>query len=187
MDVADLDASVKTLRQLIEKMQGVDLVILNAGISEKTNGMEWEKSEQLLKINVIGFAGLLHEAYRFFQKQGHGHIAGISSIASLLPHPNGSAYNASKAFVSNYMDSIRLRIKRKKENIHLTDVLPGYVHTPMTEENKRMFWVASADKAARQIVCDLIRKKKISYVSRRWRLIAYLLSLLPRPFLNRIL
>lgn len=187
MDVTDIPASVNTLRDLVEEMGGVDLIVLNAGISGSSAGMEWEAAEQLISINILGFAGMLHEAYRIFQKQGSGHIVGISSIASLLPHPNGSAYNGSKAFVSNYLDSMRLRIKRRGENITVTDVLPGYVLTPMTEENKRMFWVASADKAAQQIARDILNKKAVSYVSRRWRLIAVLLSLLPRPLLNRIL
>lgn len=187
MDVSDIDPSITALRELTEKMGGVDLIIINAGISGSSSGMEWDTTEQLLRTNVIGFTGILHEAYRIFQKQGHGHIIGISSIASLLPHPNGSAYNASKAFVSNYLDSVRLRIKRKDENITITDVLPGYVLTPMTEENKRMFWVASAEKAARQIVHDIEKKKPVSYVSRRWRLVAWLLSLMPRPLLNKIL
>ncbi|MDI6402013.1 SDR family NAD(P)-dependent oxidoreductase, partial [Balneolaceae bacterium ANBcel3] len=187
MDVADIEPSVQTLRQLIAKMGGVDLIIINAGVSGSSQGQEREAIEQLIKINVLGFASMLHESYRFFQKQGHGHIVGISSIASLVPHPNGSAYNASKAFVSNYLDSIRLRSKQKGEKIFITDVLPGYVHTPMTKENKRMFWVADVEKASRQIIADIERKKPVSYVSRRWRLVAWLLSLLPRGFVNRIL
>ncbi len=187
MDVSEIDNAVATLQDLVRKMGGVDLIIINAGVSGNSSGMEREAAEQLIKINVLGFAGMLHEAYRIFQKQGHGHIVGISSIASLLPHPNGSAYNASKAFVSNYLDSIRLRIKRKEEHITVTDVLPGYVLTPMTEENKRMFWVASVEKAARQILRDIEKQKSVSYVSRRWRLIAWLLSIMPRGLLNKIL
>lgn len=186
MDVSDIESSIIALHKLIEKMGGIDLMVINAGVSGSSSNMERETAEQLIRINVLGFAAMLHEGYRIFQKQGHGHIAGISSIASLLPHPNGSAYNASKAFVSNYLDSMRLRIKRRGENVTITDVMPGYILTPMTEENKRMFWVASAEKAARQIAHDIIRKKPISYVSRRWRLIAYLLSLMPRPLLYRI-
>lgn len=187
MDVTDITASVDTLRDLIQKMGGIDLIILNAGVSGSSITMERDAAELMIRINVLGFAGMLHEAYRIFQKQGHGHIVGISSIASLLPHPNGSAYNASKAFVSNYLDSMRLRIKRRGENITVTDVLPGYVLTPMTEENKRMFWVSSVEKAARQIAYDIIKKRHVSFVSRRWRLVAYLLSLMPRGILNRIL
>jgi len=187
MDVMDIEASITALHVLIRQLGGIDLLVINAGISGSSPVMERESTENLIKINVLGFAGMLHEGYRIFQRQGHGHIVGISSIASLLPHPNGSAYNASKAFVSNYLDSIRLRIRRRGENISVTDVLPGYVLTPMTEENKRMFWVADAEKAARQISDDIIKRRAVSYVTRRWRLIAWLLSLMPRGILNRIL
>lgn len=187
MDITDIEASITTLRTLVDQMGGIDLIVLNAGISGGTSGVEWETAKMLIQVNVMGFAAMLNEAYRIFQKQGYGHIVGISSIASLLPHPNGSPYNASKAFVSNYLDSMRLRIKRRGENIIVTDVLPGYVLTPMTEENKRMFWVAGVEKAANQIACDIDRKKSVSYISRRWRLVAYLLSLMPRRLLNRLL
>lgn len=187
MDILDIESTIQTLHDLIGRMEGIDLLIINSGVSGRSPGMEREATENLIRINVLGFAGLLHEGYRIFQKQGHGHIVGISSIASLLPHPNGSAYNASKAFVSNYLDSIRLRIKRRGENIAVTDVLPGYVLTPMTEENKRMFWVADVEKAARQIADDIEKKRDVSYISRRWRLVAWLLSLMPRGVLNRIL
>ncbi len=187
MDLLDIESSIQALHDLIGRMEGIDLLIINSGVSGRSPGMEREATENLIRINVLGFAGMLHEAYRIFQKQGHGHIVGISSIAALLPHPNGSAYNASKAFVSNYLDSMRLRIRRRGENISVTDVLPGYVLTPMTEENKRMFWVANVEKAARQIADDIEKKRAVSYVSRRWRLVAWLLSLMPRGVLNRIL
>ncbi len=187
MDVMDIDSSIQALHDLIGRMEGIDLLVINSGVSGSSPGMEREPTENLIRVNVLGFAGMLHEGYRIFQKQGHGHIVGISSIASLLPHPNGSAYNASKAFVSNYLDSIRMRIRRRGENIAVTDVLPGYVLTPMTEENKRMFWVANVEKAARQIADDIEKKRAVSYVSRRWRLVALLLSLMPRAVLNRIL
>ncbi len=187
MDLMDIESSIQALHELIGQMEGIDLLVINSGISGSSPGMERESAEKLIRINVLGFAGMLHEGYRIFQRQGHGHIVGISSIASLLPHPNGSAYNASKAFVSNYLDSIRLRIRRRGENISVTDVLPGYVLTPMTEENKRMFCVANVEKAARQIADDIEKKRAVSYVSRRWRLVAWLLSLMPRGILNRIL
>lgn len=187
MDLLDIEASIKALHDLIGRMGGIDLIIINSGVSGRSPGMEREATENLVRINVLGFAGMLHEAYRIFQRQGHGHIVGISSIASLLPHPNGSAYNASKAFVSNYLDSIRLRIRRRGEHITVTDVLPGYILTPMTEENKRMFWVADVEKAARQIADDITRKCTVSYISRRWRLLAWLISLMPRGILNRML
>ncbi len=187
MDLMDIESSIKALHELIGQLGGIDLLVINSGISGSSPRMEREATENLIRINVLGFAGMLHEGYRIFQKQGHGHIVGVSSIASLLPHPNGSAYNASKAFVSNYLDSIRLRIRRRGENISVTDVLPGYVLTPMTEENKRMFWVANVEKAARQIADDIGKKRAVSYISRRWRLVAWLLSLMPRGLLNRIL
>ena len=195
MDVADTGGATQVLHKLLKDMQGVDLIIINAAVSGssgrsasgKPNGSQRRDTEQLIQINVMGFTVMILESYRFFQKQGRGHIVGISSVAAMIPHPNGSAYNASKAFVSNYIESMRLRIRRRKEDITLTDVRPGFVFTPMTRHNKRMFWASDADKVARQITDDIEQKKEISHVSRRWNLIVRLFYLMPRRLLLRIL
>ncbi len=42
-----------------------------------------------------------------------------------------------------------------------------------------LFWVASTEKAAKQIFKSIITKKDITYVSKRWRLIAIILKLIP--------
>lgn len=180
MDVAETESAIRCLRRLVKKMDGVDVIVVNAGISGKAARNPWTTAEEIIRINVLGFTAMLLEAYRIFQKQGYGHIAGVSSVAGLIPHANASAYNASKAFESVYLDSLRNRIRRRGEPITVTDIMPGYVHTPMTSENRRIFWTATAEKAVRQIICDLEKKKPISYVSRRWRMIVWLLKLSPR-------
>ena len=69
--------------------------------------------------------------------------------------------------------------------ITVTDVRPGFVDTDMAK-GESQFWVVTVEKAARQILGAIVRKKKIVYVSRRWRLIAILLKLIPAPLYEKM-
>jgi len=56
----------------------------------------------------------------------------------------------------------------------------------MTEGKKGIFWMANTGKAVRQILNDIKKKRAHTYVTRRWRLIAWLIRLTPRWVLERV-
>ena len=62
--------------------------------------------------------------------------------------------------------------------IVVTDIKPGFVDTAMAK-GEGLFWVATPQEAARQIYRAIERKAKHAYVTRRWRLFAWLFKLLP--------
>lgn len=72
---------------------------------------------------------------RHFLKRGAGHLVGISSIAALRGGRTTPAYNASKAFVSSYLEAMRLQAMREggKGDISVTEILPGLVDTDMAQ------------------------------------------------------
>ena len=64
----------------------------------------------------------------------------------------------------------------------VTDIQAGFVDTGMAKgegEGEGLFWVAPVETAARQIVAAIRRKRSHAYVTRRWRLVAWLLRILP--------
>lgn len=106
-------------------------------------------------------------------------IGASSGIGRAAP-----AYSASKAFVSNYLQGIRYRFNKLKLPIYVTDVQPGFVDTPMAAGNR--FWIASTETAARQIVAAIHRRRKRVYVTRRWRLIAWLMKIVPDGLYSKL-
>ena len=64
-------------------------------------------------------------------------------------------------------------------------VRPGYVDTAMAK-GEGLFWVAPVQKAAEQIFDAIKQKKKVVYISKRWRLIALLLRIIPFSILKRL-
>ena len=63
-------------------------------------------------------------------------------------------------------------------NIAVTDIRPGFVQTAMAKGDG-LFWVSSVEKAAAQIFDAIKAKKRVVYITKRWRFIAFLISILP--------
>lgn len=170
---------------LIESLDGLDLMIISAGIGFINKELKWNPEQQTINTNVSGFSNAAGFGYDFFSKQGHGHIAGISSIAGIRGIDACPAYSASKAYDLTYLEALRRKAKKSGANITVTSILPGFVDTAMAK-GPVLFWVAKPGKAAQQIVNALERKKPIVYVTKRWRVIAALLRMLPNWVYNRI-
>ena len=69
--------------------------------------------------------------------------------------------------------------------IYVTDVRPGFVKTEMTQ-GEGLFWVAKVEKASKQIYRAILKKKKILYVTKRWRIIASILKRIPSFIYEKI-
>ena len=185
IDLADPYPAIQNFNELVKEMGGVDLVVINSGIGFFNRELEWAKEKKTIEVNVAGFTAIADAAMLNFMEQGSGHLVGISSISALRGSDVAPAYNASKAYVSNYLQGLQKKVVKEKLRITVTDIKPGYVDTPMTEGSKT-FWMASSSKAAEQIY-DAIRKHKThAYITRRWRLIAWLIKLLPDCLYNKM-
>ncbi|NTW52888.1 MAG: SDR family NAD(P)-dependent oxidoreductase [Chlorobiaceae bacterium] len=184
MELADADIARGQFDKLAGRMEGVDLVVIAAGTGHIDPELPWEKELETIATNVDGFAAIAHASIKLFERQGYGHLAAISSIAGIRGG-GAPAYNASKAFVSNYLQGLRHHAYRSGKPIFVTDIQPGFVDTPMAKGDN-LFWVAIPEKAAMQIYRALERRKRHCYVTRRWWLIAWALKLLPEPLYLRL-
>jgi len=179
MDVSQATEAAKILADLIDEMGGVDLVILSAGTGTENKDLEFQPELDTINTNVTGATALMGVAMRHFIERKAGHLVGISSIAALRGEGVCPAYNASKAYLSNYLQGMRIKAKRAKLRIAVTDIKPGFVDTAMAQ-GEGLFWVMPVDKTARQIYRAIRRKRKDVVVTKRWKLIAFILKRLPK-------
>ncbi|MCC6278996.1 MAG: SDR family NAD(P)-dependent oxidoreductase [Saprospiraceae bacterium] len=177
--------SIAVLEELVYEMGGVDVLVYNSGIGIYNKKIDWEPERDTIAVNVSGFAEVATWAYRYFRQRGGGQFVGISSIASERGGGTAPSYHASKAFMSNFMEGLRQKAWHDKKKIFITDIRPGYVDTPMTKQNKGMFWIATSEKAARQIMSAIERKKRVAYITRRWALAAWVFRMAPRWIYER--
>lgn len=185
IDVADVESAMETMEKLINEMGGVDLIVISAGTGDINNSLGWHLENETIKTNVSGFAALVNVAMHHFTKKGSGHLVGISSVAALRGGRESPAYNASKAFESNYLEGLRQKVRKSGLPITITDIKPGFVNTAMAK-GEGIFWAAEPEKAARQIYRVIKQKKSSAYITRRWRLVAWLIKLLPGFIYERL-
>lgn len=178
IDVSQDLAALQTFEELIAEMENVDLIILCAGVGYINPELMWNKEKHTIETNVIGFTALALKAFKYFCDKNSGHLVGISSIAALRGMGDAPTYSASKAFVSNLMQGLYYRIKRSGKNVYTTDIQPGFVDTDMAK-GEGIFWLASPEKAAKQIYDAVRKKKKHAYITRKWRMMAWLMKVLP--------
>ncbi|MFA5880226.1 MAG: SDR family NAD(P)-dependent oxidoreductase [Candidatus Margulisiibacteriota bacterium] len=176
LDVANPTEAKKNLDALIKEIGQVDLIIINAGVGAMSKTPDWEQEKFVLEVNVIGFVAMAIASANYFLKQGVGHIVGISSIAGLLYEADASSYAASKAFVSNYLKGLRVKLSHLNKKIIITDIKPGYVETPLIKDVEIKPFVLQPEKAARLIADAIETKKRRVYIPKRTAFGAYILA-----------
>lgn len=183
MDVRNTVEARETFSELAEAMGTVDVVVVNAGIGPANIDLDWEPERETIDTNVRGFTALAVAAMNYFEEQGHGQLVGTSSVAAYVGSSQIPAYYASKAYVSNYLAGLRYKTRHLDADITVTTVEPGFVDTALAGGE---FWMCSTDTAAKLIYGAIEKKKAHQFVSRRWRLIAYALTLMPSALKRRL-
>ena len=127
-------------------------------------------------------ARLVGEAFRYFERhpETDGQIAVISSISRTKGLGAAPAYSASKRFTSHYLESLcQLTSIRKIHNIHITDIRPGFVKTPLIEGSNFPMQL-DARKVAVSIVDGIERRKPVITINWLYRLLVFFWQMIPR-------
>lgn len=185
MDVQELSFIESICNELVGQIGGLDLLIISAGIGEENKDLIFQVDNNVIKTNIQGFTCVADWALRYFKEQGYGHLVNISSIAGIRGNGIAPSYNATKAYQINYLEGLRLNAHKSNLPINILDVRPGFVDTAMAK-GEGLFWVASVQKAAEQIFESIKKKRKVVYITKRWRLIGLLLRIIPFSILKKV-
>ncbi|HEV9037489.1 MAG TPA: SDR family NAD(P)-dependent oxidoreductase [Puia sp.] len=172
------------LSSLVRKMGGLHLLIFNAGWGDLTDPLDWQVDKTTVDINVNAFLETIHFGWQYFLEQGQGHLVTVSSIAANRGNRHSPAYSAAKAFQSTYFEGLYIKTRKLAIPIHITDIQPGFVDTKMAKGPR--FWVSPVDKAARQIVRAIEKKRWRVYITHRWWIIAKLFRYIPSWLYHRL-
>lgn len=180
-DVCDREAMGELLRDFAKKAGGLDLVIANAGISERDHVKQGDprQANEVININVVGAINTLMPAVPLMSENGGGHLVCIGSVAGYRGLPGSGAYCASKAAVRTLMDAWRPLLRAS--GIRVTHIAPGWVQSELTDKNPyKMPFIMSAEKAAGIIARAIASNKrnKIFPWQMRW-VIVPLMRILP--------
>ena len=128
----------------------VDLLIANAGLSID-NGLssldDFSRVRQTMAVNVDGVFNTVEPLVGRMMARKRGQIAVMASLASFIGLPQAASYNASKAAVRVWGESIRYVLK--KHGVGVSVICPGFVSTRINANASfKMPFLMSAQRAS---------------------------------------
>ncbi len=188
LDVTDREAIIAAGRDFDSFCGGADIVIANAGISTGVCTDEHEDLEvfdQVLATNLTGMVNTFHPFIKPMRQRGQGTLVGIASVAGIRGLPGTEAYCPSKAGAINYCESLRVRLRTK--GIRVVTLAPGFVRTPMTQDNPySMPFLMDPEPFAARAVDAILRGRSFVVIPWQMAWIARILRVLPDRIFDRI-
>jgi short-subunit dehydrogenase len=158
-DVADAVQSAAMVAAVVERFGRVDVLLANAGIGSSgwLAEIAEEEIERLVAINLLGVIHCVRAVLPVMLAQGQGHILTVSSIAGGIAMPRIAVYAATKAGVHRFAEGLRREVRPR--GIFVTDVVPGFIDTPMLARSEGIP-KAPVDALARAILAGLRRPRR---------------------------
>ena len=160
MDVTDGAQVSAALERFQQRDEVPDLTIYCSGIyfPGGMSALTEENSAASMDTNYLGAVRVIAGLFPMLKKRRAGHIAIISSLSAYSGLPHAVCYGPTKAALNNLCESMKPEFD--KADLDLSVINPGYVKTPMTDNNKfDMPFIVSSEKAAQEIFKGLERRK----------------------------
>lgn len=160
LDVTDLDAVRQTVTRIEREIGPIQLAVLNAGLGRflKLDELHAEIFAEHVRVNYLGTVNGIDAVLPAFRKRRAGHIVITASLAGYRGLPGGAAYAPTKAALISLAESLRFSLE--PEGIRISVCNPGFVRTPMTDNNHfRMPFLMDVDAAAERMYRGILKHK----------------------------
>ena len=159
LDVTKIN-DCKSIAELILKDLGqIDICVFGTGIHDPKSEKNFNlaKIREIMEVNYFGTINSINSIYEYFSNRKIGQISIISSVAGYRGLPAAGAYCASKSALTSFAESLYFDMKRK--NVKVSVISPGFIKTPMTDQNDfPMPMIRSAEYAAEKIYLGLLKE-----------------------------
>ena len=132
VDLLDATASVEAVAGAIETHGVPDVLVLNAGRSQRALCEEGtdEDDATLFDLNVSALLRTCRQVLPGMLARGSGHMVVTSSVAGKVGSPVSGTYSATKFALQGYFAALRNECGAR--GIDVTMICPGPVHTEIT-------------------------------------------------------
>ena len=160
LDVTEIENCKIIAKKILEQFKNIDICVFGTGMhdpkSEKTFNLK--KIREIMEVNYFGTMNSINSIYEYFSEKKSGQISIISSVAGYRGLPAAGAYCASKAALTSFAESLNFDMLKK--NVRVSLISPGFIKTPMTDQNDfPMPMIKSPEFAANEIYKGLTIKK----------------------------
>ena len=185
IDVTQTDAGERLLT-LVERLGGMDLYFHSSGIGKQNRTLETDIELRTMETNALGFTRMIDTAYRYFARQGKGHIAAITSIACTKGLGPAPAYSATKALQATYLQALEQQARQCHLDIRITDIRPGFVDTALLSGTFRYPMMLRPEAVARDIVNSIRKGRHVRIIDARYRVLTFFWNLVPNWLWRRL-
>ncbi len=160
LDVTDSEKCKMVFNEIKKKLGDINISIFCTGIhdpkSEKK--LNLERVRKIMEVNFFGTVNSINAVYDYYKEKKSGQVSIVSSVAGYRGLPAAGAYCASKSALSSFAESLYFDLKRF--NVRVSLVSPGFIKTPMTDQNDfPMPMIKSPEFAAEQMFKGLTKSK----------------------------
>ena len=191
MDLTSTSELNEAVNKIIIKHKRIDILINNAGISQRSLAMETplEIDRKIMEINFFSTIALTKLVLPIMNKQKSGYIGVISSISGKFGFPMRTAYSASKHALQGFFESLSTELN--DSNIKVSIISPGRIKTnisynAMTKDGTNYGRMddgqangMDVDVCANKIVRAIEKGKKDVLIGRKEILLVYIHRYLP--------
>lgn len=131
-DMLAMDEFPKIVEAAVGVFGRIDVLVNNAGVSQRSNAMETsaELEKKIMNINYFSQVALAKALLPRMIEQRKGHLVNVSSIAGKFGFGLRSSYAAAKHALLGYFEALRLELKDIP--VYVTNVCPGRVLTQVS-------------------------------------------------------
>ena len=169
-DVAAAADVERLIRAAEEHFGHIDILLANAGAGYSARMAEITE-EQILRTvqtNLLGVIRLTRAALPMMIARRSGHVITVSSVAGGFVMPRAAVYAATKAGIHRFTEGLRREVR--EYGIHVSDVMPGIIDTPMTSYIRNLP-KAPVDDAARAMLSVMRRPRRCVVVPGWYRVV----------------
>ena len=130
-------SNIENLETFVEEadktMEGIDILICNAGITKDTLSMKMKTQDfkDVIDVNLTSTFILNRDMAKKMMRRRYGRIINMASIVGVLGNPGQANYCASKAGMIGMTKSIAQEYASR--GITINCIAPGFIKTPMTD------------------------------------------------------
>jgi decaprenylphospho-beta-D-erythro-pentofuranosid-2-ulose 2-reductase len=187
LDFNAIDQHDDVLGRCFNEMKSVDVALIAHGTLPNQNECQTNIDTAIREFSSNGLStiALLTNLANRFEKQHFGTIAVITSVAGDRGRPSNYLYGSAKAAVSVFCEGLRVRMF--KVGVHVLDIKPGFVDTPMTKGlDLPKVLLSTPDVVANYIDSAITKKKNIVYVPWFWFWILLVVRSIPQFIFKKL-
>lgn len=132
LDVKDSDACNTVIKDVQDKLGGLDIVVNNAGVTRDNLLMRLSDDdyETVLNTNLKGAFNVTRAAARPLMKSKHGRLINIASVVGIAGNAGQANYAASKGGLIAFTKSVAKELSGRGVTANV--IAPGFIETDMT-------------------------------------------------------